>query len=313
MTARDRFGRWRGGIRIAGTLLTLASIAYVLREVVTADWSALAAHRGGPLVALTSAAAMLYGAGGFLLPLAWYRLLASTADVRGWRRRIVAAYATTQIYKYLPSNVMHLLGRHAVSRGLGLSDGRLAAAAVMEILGLMLAAGLIALAFGRTLLATLTTRSSLPATPWLPWALAVAACATAAVAAVLAFRRVGKAAPLVSRPAVLAQALLLYLAFFVVSGATLYLIARHGLRTDQPAALDLLAIASIAWAMGFVVPGAPAGIGIREATMILLLAPTAGQAQAVVLAGLYRVATLVGDTLVAGGGLLLERRVGRRR
>jgi glycosyltransferase 2 family protein len=74
-----------------------------------------------------------------------------------------------------------------------------------------------------------------------------------------------------------------------------------------PDFLDLLAITTAAWVLGFVVPGAPGGVGVREAVMIVLLEPTIGQADSVALALIYRISTTAGDALFALAGLTLQR------
>ena len=49
--------------------------------------------------------------------------------------------------------------------------------------------------------------------------------------------------------------------------------------------------------IGFLTPGAPSGIGIREALLVYFLGPELGAAQAIVIAALFRVATISGDLL----------------
>ena len=62
------------------------------------------------------------------------------------RADIIGVHAITQIAKYLPTNTLHLVGRHAVLRRRGLSDVALLGAGLSEIVLLLLAAvGLAAL------------------------------------------------------------------------------------------------------------------------------------------------------------------------
>jgi uncharacterized membrane protein YbhN (UPF0104 family) len=57
------------------------------------------------------------------------------------------------------------------------------------------------------------------------------------------------------------------------------------------------------------VPGAPAGVGIREAIFIFTLGEMAGRDTAVIIAALYRLITLGGDMLCAAAGLVAWRSV----
>jgi uncharacterized membrane protein YbhN (UPF0104 family) len=56
------------------------------------------------------------------------------------------------------------------------------------------------------------------------------------------------------------------------------------------------------------VPGAPAGLGVREAVMTTLLMPVTGPSVAVSAALLLRVAALLSDALMLGLGLVLRVR-----
>jgi uncharacterized membrane protein YbhN (UPF0104 family) len=49
------------------------------------------------------------------------------------------------------------------------------------------------------------------------------------------------------------------------------------------------------WLLGFLAPGAPAGLGVREAALALWLEPALGAPSAVLLIVLLRVATTLGD------------------
>jgi glycosyltransferase 2 family protein len=65
---------------------------------------------------------------------------------------------------------------------------------------------------------------------------------------------------------------------------------------------------ALSWAAGLVVVIVPAGAGIREGALTLLLAPTMGSATALTLALLGRLALTLADAVFAGVGLVLTRR-----
>lgn len=51
------------------------------------------------------------------------------------------------------------------------------------------------------------------------------------------------------------------------------------------------------WIIGFVTPGSPGGIGVREALLILILQMYISESQAVTLALVFRIITTLGDIL----------------
>ena len=53
----------------------------------------------------------------------------------------------------------------------------------------------------------------------------------------------------------------------------------------------------IAWVLGYIVPGASGGIGIREMALLLLLGPLLGDGLVLSLAMIHRLITIIGDFL----------------
>ena len=69
----------------------------------------------------------------------------------------------------------------------------------------------------------------------------------------------------------------------------------------------VLAGVIVSWTLGFVTPGAPAGLGVRELVLVGMLG-SLGAANAVGIAALLRVITALGDVLMFVIGLLLPKR-----
>ncbi|MBD0273551.1 MAG: hypothetical protein ICV73_16685 [Acetobacteraceae bacterium] len=201
-----------------------------------------------------------------------------------------AVYGRSQIAKYLPTNVLHIAGRHIMGRVLGIGHAHLIRAALLEAAGLALCGGLLALPL-------LASRSAWLALP------AVALTLTAVVAAARA-----RSVVLLRRLPEFGAALLLYLAFFLVCGAILWLLtmAVGGAAPDAAgvagtAGLTGLArcvsINALAWLTGFVAVGAAAGVGVREAVLIACLVGLTGAPEASAIALALRVISTAGDAL----------------
>ena len=65
---------------------------------------------------------------------------------------------------------------------------------------------------------------------------------------------------------------------------------------------------AICWLGGFLVVGAPGGLGVREALFLGILGPLVGEAPALVSALTFRVATTLGDVVMSLIGLWLGKR-----
>jgi glycosyltransferase 2 family protein len=290
--------------RLVGWTAVAASLGFIgLQLWQHAPWRLAGAHLEG-LAAAVVAGALLYGVAGLLLSSAWYQLLgagSATASVRCHH----AVYGRTQIAKYLPGNVFHLVGRQVMGRQLGHGQGRLALASLLEAVLLVLIAAALSL--------PLMWR-------WLDQApLLVGALATPAVAllAVRWARRHHHAALFdLGAPtdpggagAILRLlcAAALYVLFFLVVAAIFWMLA---LSVSEPGRAPAefaggIAVVALAWLAGFVTPGSSAGIGVREAVLIAALEGTVGAPASALIALALRLVTIGGDVVFFGLGMAL--------
>jgi len=290
-----RLGRWLGGLAMA---LAFALVGTRLWQ--GGAWGLIGA-RLDVLLPATLAGALLYGLSGFLLSAAWRELLGAERPP-GQAAGYHAVYGRTQIAKYLPGNCFHFVGRQVLGRALGHSQAALALASLLEAALLTaVAAGLaLPLALDRpgdgalTLLAGagLALTLSLAAPRLLPARLWPGSGAA---------RRAGL--PAAGR---LLRALALHIAFFVTAGGLLWgLAAALGAPAAPPAAARCIGALALAWLAGFVVPGAAAGVGIREAVLMVALDGVLAPEVALALALVFRLVTTVGDGVFCALALTL--------
>ncbi len=143
--------------------------------------------------------------------------------------------------------------------------------------------------FGLLALPLLTTSISLPAAVA---AFAVAVC----LAAYAARQKFGRHA---------VRALASYCGFLAVSGALF--VALVELVSAQPEGLGVPLVSAagayvLAWLVGFLTPGAPAGLGVRELALLFLLKGIVNEADLLFAAVLWRGITVGGDVLFFGLG-----------
>jgi uncharacterized membrane protein YbhN (UPF0104 family) len=245
-----------------------------------------------------AAAALLYAA---IIPIsgwAWARLLAAQGEVHR-PGALALLMARTQLAKYLPGNV----AQHALRLALALRAGIRLPVHVSTVLQETLLAiaasllvGVVAMASdprGRALLAGL----DLPGAGWM----LAAGLAAIVVGGVVLPRLARRWRPLallaLPAPTVSAQALLAYALNYLLIGVGLTLLARA---IGLPATLGLAAATgafALSWILGFLAPGTPAGLGVREGLMVALLAGAAPDPQVLVFVVLARVSTMLGDGL----------------
>lgn len=242
----------------------------------------------------------VYVAAGLLLALGWTLLvrLASAAPLR--HAPLFVGHLRAQLAKYLPGNVFHYAWRHLSARREGAGHRALALALALESVLVVASAAILALG--------VVSDPRIDAlAPWarhLAWAAPVLAVLAWVGVGILG-RRGGHERLAPTRTAGrLSAVFVLDLVFFVLAAFSLRLLC------DQPGALPFPAWCgwfALAWALGYVTPGAPAGFGLREAVLALGLAPVLGEAQALALAIAYRLTTVAGDGVLALAGFALLR------
>ncbi|RWJ99490.1 MAG: hypothetical protein EOR42_25105 [Mesorhizobium sp.] len=243
--------------------------------------------------AAIAALAGLYGASNLLLALGWRRLL-SHLGVPVSRFWAIDAYAISQLAKYVPGNIFQFAGRQAIGVAAGIGNGPLAKSTAYELAILVVGGAL----FAPLLL-------PLAGTPdYLGW---ISFAATVTVALWLAGRAGG---------AVFRAAAVFYLGFLMLSG--LVFVAAFGL-AGGPHDFALYPVTAgayvLAWLVGLVTPGAPAGLGVREAVLLFLLGGLSSSPVIILAVVIGRTITVLGDLLFFAGGLIAGRfyRIGDER
>lgn len=232
----------------AGSSLALIGLAYLFHAV----WQKVDSFErlSIPAVMLTLLLAMVYGSGNALLARAWWHILRHL-DLRPSMRWTLKAYGSYQITKYVPGNVANLLGRQTLGIAAGLPAWPLARSTLWEL-------GLIASSAAVYVL--LLTPQLWPGAP-MP--VAAAAFVLVSIGLALLLLRLGGAD--------LATAQALQALFLLISSVCFVALLRF-LDPVAVASLErfLLVVAAfnIAWLVGLVTPGAPAGIGVREALIV---------------------------------------------
>jgi uncharacterized membrane protein YbhN (UPF0104 family) len=217
--------------------------------------------------------------------------------------------AVSQMGKYLPGNVGHYLGRAAMASQVGVPLGVTVSTTLIEIIWTVAIGTGLALLGAVVFIDTFGVLSRYDIAAWhlaligvllgvSPWVLIVSLNRFVPGLS----RRLNRGELLIlPRPSTaLLVAVLLLLCFFIL-GAILALQAWGLFGVSNPDLLAFTLLFAAAWVIGYVVPGAPGGLGVREGMMVLLFSPLVGPGVAVGLGITTRLLTMTGD----GVGFLL--------
>lgn len=234
--------------------------------------------------------AVLCALSGVLLGFAWHALLQRhrvTLSVGG----AVRIYGVSQIAKYVPSNIVHLIGRQALTAAEGLPNWPVAKSTLWELGCLPYAALLCA-----PLALPLLDRAIPPA---IGIGLFVVALAFGIAGA---SKLVGKA---------VARAIAYQVAYLLIAGAQFLVVLLLLSPSDAlgPLAAAICGASVLAWAAGFLTPGAPAGVGVREVVLYMLLSHLISQPDLLAAVVLARMVSVCGDVLFYLGAVGAGRRL----
>ncbi|MEA2120100.1 hypothetical protein [Halovibrio sp. HP20-50] len=286
---------FKRSLHLMGSVIAVASLYFVGRRLYQyrhdIDLDLLTPGLSVGLLALCGVIA----AANVCLALAWHTLLRHQL-LNVSLRWSVLTYGVSQLAKYIPGNIAHLAGRQVLAVAAGLPGWQLARVMAVE-LGVQ--------AIAATVFAVLIVPLVWPALPiWV-----------ALLGWMVALGVMGWGAGRFSRA--LTQALIWNWLFLLVSAGVFVAILLVLMPESLTFTLVVAAGSSfiVAWLIGFVTPGAPAGVGVREIILLTLLGsylPEQGLILAVVLA---RLVTLGGDIVYfsAAGIAVLQQRLQQRK
>jgi glycosyltransferase 2 family protein len=290
-----------------GRVLMILGLIFVVSRL----WSyrhSLGGELLKPLLLLTTLSfAVIYATSSLLLAFGWWLIIHSRGQYERPIRWEMAwpIYGKTQIAKYVPGNILHFAGRHALSAKEGVPHSLLVAAATLEILMLLLAAGVISLLAVENLLGAIHYVGIRA-----PLVLAGVGFVASLVAAVYLSRRFVLRKMLTGmRWRLLFGAQVSYLLFFLISSGLFFALVTLETGSESINHWQLITgTYAFAWGIGFIVPGAPAGLGVREAMLVGILSKVLPVNSVLVSALLFRLVTTLGDSLFFLEAILFCRR-----
>lgn len=266
-------------LRWAGSALATASIVFVILRLYGYGADVDFHHFKITHWLVLCGYSLLYGLANLMLAFAWGDLLGYFGVGRPGRW-VINIYGVSQLAKYVPGNIFHLAGRQAMAMSAGLPAWPLAKSSVWE-LGLISIAGAL---FGLLILPLLA-----------PMPVLQGSGTFALVAAIVAAGLWRYISPLVAR------AFVWYVGFLTISGVlfvgVLVLLVSERSLGEGALCVPLGGAYVLAWLVGLVTPGAPAGLGIREVVLLFLLRGHIAEADLLLAVLLGRVVTVVGDML----------------
>lgn len=290
-------------IKVIGLILMLLSFYYIYLSLKKSEinWEVLSPLLNGHSFIFMVISFLLYLIVLYISSAFWSYLVQSFSDKKYSKRsELMVVYAKSNIAKYLPGNFMQFVGRNILAHKLGYKHSDIFLSTLYDILYVLIS-GVFLLVFISTLSLDnipFINNISIPNNVFLLLAATILVFAIIVLATfksqVIQFIQKYKFVER-TKGSFLIGIFVYVLIFLILGLANLILL---NLFASQFSLLDyynILFVFVISWLIGFIIPGAPGGIGIREAGFILLLSQNYQIMVVTLIPILFRIINIIGD------------------
>ncbi|MEQ9721780.1 hypothetical protein ABQG65_11395 [Yersinia alsatica] len=269
-------------ISYIGTTLSLIGLIFIALKLYS--YGAVAIFSGYSIFDWTaiSGLVLVYTLANILLSIAWWHIL-SGLGINVSYYWAVRTYAISQITKYLPGNIFQFVGRQALGMAKGLPAWLLAKSSFLEILFMAFCCTI----FGVFLLPVFINSNYINVWICLLFFLLIFSSVFIIINKYLNPKFI--------------NALLCYIGFLIISSLlflTLIFLQNKSFGVVDVSNIFILCSAYIvAWLIGLITPGAPAGVGIRELVLFFILKGLVKESDLLAVVFLGRLITIGGDVI----------------
>lgn len=216
------------------------------------------------------------------------------------KRDLIYIYCKSNLYKYLPGNVFQYVGRNEIAIGDEISHSNLNLATIAEIFLLLLSSFIVSILLsGKHVVMIIVNKNNFTLN-------VIVIIIIILVIIIIRFcsdikmwinnNFINKIRKI--RIMEFFKFFFSYSSIFIVNGTIFVMVLiTIGDRIDYALIAPIIGINAFSWVVGFITPGAPAGLGIREVLMSSLLLGKANSDIVITAVVLYRIITIMGDIL----------------
>ncbi|WP_061216141.1 hypothetical protein [Leptospira santarosai] len=285
--------------KLLGYIVAFVSFYYLLKIFLEYDWSIVQKFNVKLLVFFFLILPLFYGFFFCLMGYAWKIILEFTVSnsISIPFPDILYIYTKANLGKYIPGNIMEFVIRNYLASKMRISHTNIAFSSFLEMGISLLIAVLIAFSLNHQSLIFIF--SSFQDRLWF----FIVAVFTVLILSIFLIYRSSRIRNLILQLFkkkslyMFLSTSSIYLLVFVNLTLTLLLIFTElfEIPLDLRFSIQCISAFVISWIIGFVVPGAPGGLGVKEATLVILLTGTASESTIVTVAMVHRIISVFGD------------------
>ena len=288
-------------VKWAGTSLILLSLIFIFYLLWKQGEEVAGILNDPGICKIFLAGVIFYSTISIILPLAWWMVLAKLESRHPTFLTCYWVYNKTQIAKYLPGNVMNFVGRQIVAKTFHFKQFSVLIATVTEISSLVMATLMLSL-FGIIFLEV--NINFIQQYEWIFYVFIVMSLVVFIGSIFIRrspyfFEKLQKYFTGIPKNflKLFMGICTVHVGYFLAMGIVFSLLSILilGMKTDKEIWVTLILGYSFSWLIGFIAPGVPGGIGIREMGLTAILSTVASSAEALTIALFFRIVTVFGD------------------
>ncbi len=227
-------------------------------------------------------------------------------------------YVKANVAKYMPGNVMHYASRNLLGVKIGLKHSEILLSSFLEIVLVFLSAAVFSATFAYGTFKEIVGGAvrTMEEKTYIMWiGIAVIIALIFLIIYVIKkkpeYREKLKILFSLDFLKLFLKTFLVYSFTFVVMGFMLVGIFGRIFNMDiaPSSVLTIISASVLSWFAGFITPGAPGGLGVKESVLILMLSPIYGREYTLIAALIHRLISIFGDLLAFGAGALVDKNI----
>lgn len=296
-------------VKRIGNILTILSFIFIIRAIFKfeVNFQDIFTYH---IISSIFILAVFLSTSVFLNSLAWKKLIEIMGNSTVKTLEIFHVYARANLGKYLPGNFMHYVSRNIIGEKYKISQKDMLSSTIAEIMLKILSALILVIIFVRDDL--LFTIEQLGEKTYLNMNTVMAISLLIPILLfVLSFYKNTKIIDNSEKVKGLFYAFFFYIIVFIINVLVFifvtFIITNNSILNKS--ILSMSGIYLISWLLGYLTPGSPGGVGIRETIMILMLGNVMNISEIVLISITIRIITIMADVIAYLGNVVLERRV----
>lgn len=291
-------------VKYAGYIITLIALIFLGKSLMSMNLDVKYIKSPYMAIVIGILLSIGYAAVVYISSYAWKSTLEFIHKDKIPFNETISVYAKSNIGKYLPGNIMQFVGRNILAGKLGFKQLDITFCTLIEIIMLVLTDCILSLIFAMNSVKLVLKDLFTKINPTNAFYILLALILLIIVAAWVIVKKSGiikEYKQFFTRDflKLLCKLFCIYSVTLIIPGIFLSFIFGLVLGSHVTLQTSMIIIAgyTISWVLGFVVPGAPGGIGVREAVLLLMLGPLFTNNIVLLAAIVLRITSIIGDLI----------------